>query len=61
MTTVGYAALPLLVFAASMVLFLRMMHDIGTRTQSMRRDEVRPRSGEVRQPVTRSAAPRFKA
>jgi hypothetical protein len=61
MATIGYAALPLLVFTAAMVLFLRMMHDIGTRTQSMRGDAVRPRSGQVRRPATGSTVSRFKA
>jgi hypothetical protein len=53
MATVGYAALPFLVFAACMALFLRMMHDIGARGLSMRRGVVRRRSGQT--------PPRFKA
>jgi hypothetical protein len=56
MATVGYAALPVLVFAGCMVLFLRMMHDIGARVQMVRRNPVHPHSGQVRQ-----TAPRFKA
>jgi hypothetical protein len=53
MATVGYAALPFLVFAASMALFLRMMHDIGASGLSMRRGVVRRRSDQT--------PPRFKA
>jgi hypothetical protein len=61
MAAVGYAVLPFLVFAVSMVLFLRMMHDIGTRAQPMRRNVVPPRPGQARQPSTASNATRFKA
>ena len=61
MATVGYAALPVLVFAASLVLFLRMMLEIGTGVQPMRRKAVDPRSGQARQRPTGASAERFKA